>query len=160
MEMMFALLCIWSCACVCVCVCVCVSVCLSGWLAGWLAVAFFSLHWRLSSSKACDAVTTIFKIFMSEDEYRADIRQAVGLRLCLPLLKATTKEVVLDFFVTHIVDIMKVLEARVSKVLRWPGVHWFYKKENYTIKTIVSTKTSCVITQSVALAKAIIRWLL
>ncbi|XP_065180580.1 DNA-dependent protein kinase catalytic subunit-like [Sycon ciliatum] len=70
---------------------------------------------RTSASKACDAITVLFNIFLSEDDYRSDVRQSVGLRMCLPLLKASSKEVVKDFFIKHIAAIMRVLEAKISK---------------------------------------------
>ena len=75
-----------------------------------------SLVFRTSASKACDAITVLFNIFLSEDDYRSDVRQSVGLRMCLPLLKASSKEVVKDFFIKHIAAIMRVLEAKISKV--------------------------------------------
>ena len=63
-----------------------------------------------------EAINTGYIIFTNEDGYRSDARRAVMQRVCLPLLRACSEQVLRDFFLKHICDIITILEARESRV--------------------------------------------
>ena len=67
-------------------------------------------------SVAMEAISTGYAIFTDEDGYRSDVRRAVMERVCLPLLRVCSEQVLREFFLKHICDIVAVLETRESRV--------------------------------------------
>ena len=65
---------------------------------------------------AMEAINTSYAIFTNEDGYRSDARRAVIDRVCLPLLRACSEQVLREFFLEHICDFVAILETRESRV--------------------------------------------
>ena len=63
-----------------------------------------------------EAINTGYVIFTNEDGYRSDARRAVMDRVCLPLLRACSEQVLREFFLKHICDVVAILETRESRV--------------------------------------------
>ena len=76
------------------------------------------LHFVVSVtvSVAMEAINTGYVIFTNEDGYRNDVRRAVMERVCLPLLRVCSEQVLREFFLKYICDIVSILEARESRV--------------------------------------------
>lgn len=63
-----------------------------------------------------EAINTGYIIFTNEDGYSNDARRAVMDRVCLPLLRACSEQVLREFFLKYICEIVTILETRESRV--------------------------------------------
>ena len=89
---------------------VCLSVCVNVFTCN--VICFVSV----TVAVAMEAINTGYVIFTNEDGYRNDVRRAVIKRVCLPLLRVCSEQVLREFFLKHICDIVAILEARESRV--------------------------------------------
>jgi DNA-dependent protein kinase catalytic subunit len=71
---------------------------------------------RLATDKQKPALDVAYKIFMKEDSFPNDIRQAALERVCVPMLRLVHTAAVKEFFMDHIKEIVAALEAKQSKV--------------------------------------------
>ena len=90
------------------------SVCLSLCLPIYYTRDIYSVS--VTVAVAMEAINTGYVIFTNEDGYRNDVRRAVMERVCLPLLRVCSEQVLREFFLKHICDIVAVLETRESRV--------------------------------------------
>lgn len=58
-----------------------------------------------------------FAIFLNERDYRSDNRRAVIERVCTTFLLNTSLDVVRQFYVHHIKEIMGIIESKQVKVM-------------------------------------------
>ncbi|KAL8588517.1 hypothetical protein ACOMHN_043866 [Nucella lapillus] len=70
---------------------------------------------RLPGDKQKAAVDVGYKIFASEGSYPSAIRRATVERVCLPMLRLVHKATLIEFFLDHILDLMKTVELRLSR---------------------------------------------
>ena len=75
----------------------------------------FSIFLRLPREKHCGAVTVAYGIFMKLD-YGDAIRSATLERVAISLLRSLHSTAVNEFFRSHIVEIMEVIEGKTNKV--------------------------------------------
>jgi len=65
---------------------------------------------------AMEAIHTAYNIFSNENSFSSDARRAAMDRVCLPLLRVCSEQVLRDFFLQNICDIMTILDTRESRV--------------------------------------------
>ncbi|XP_076445486.1 DNA-dependent protein kinase catalytic subunit-like [Babylonia areolata] len=70
---------------------------------------------RLPGDKQKDALDISYKIFTSEGSYPNVIRRATVERVCLPMLRLVQKTALIQFFLDHILDLMKTVELKLSR---------------------------------------------
>ncbi|EDV28309.1 uncharacterized protein TRIADDRAFT_20924, partial [Trichoplax adhaerens] len=64
---------------------------------------------------ALGALDVPFKMFVNDKSYRPDIRRAAIERVCLPMLQKASLKITKDFYVSHIKEIMDIIEAKLVK---------------------------------------------
>ena len=77
---------------------------------------FLCCGFRLPTDKQKSALDIGYKIFASEGSFPNVIRRTTVERVCLPMLRLVHKAAVIEFFLDHILDLMKTVELRLSKV--------------------------------------------
>jgi len=65
---------------------------------------------------ALEAIRTAYIIFANENSFSSDARRAAMDRVCLPLLHVCSEQVLREFFLQNICDIMTILDTRESRV--------------------------------------------
>ncbi|KAK7506702.1 hypothetical protein BaRGS_00002177 [Batillaria attramentaria] len=70
---------------------------------------------RLPADKQKPALDIPYMIFASEGSYPNVIRRATTERVCLPLLRLVKKSTLIEFYLEHILDLMKTVDLRLSK---------------------------------------------
>jgi DNA-dependent protein kinase catalytic subunit len=70
---------------------------------------------KLSREDGVIALTSLYKMFCNDQKYPLSARRAIAERVFLPLMKNCSPECLVEFFQSHICDIMDVLECKVLK---------------------------------------------
>ena len=55
-------------------------------------------------------------MFINERDYPSTARRGIGERVCLTLIRECNSTALVEFFTTHIVEMMEILETKVLRV--------------------------------------------
>ena len=77
---------------------------------------FYTHYNRLPRDKQKLALDVPFGIFMSEDSFKNEQRRAALERVCLSILRLVRLPALTEFFIDHIKTVMKIIEAKQTKV--------------------------------------------
>ncbi|XP_070581112.1 DNA-dependent protein kinase catalytic subunit-like [Ptychodera flava] len=74
----------------------------------------FVKHLAVDNQRA--AVDVAYSVFIKEKEFPNDIRRAALERVCLPLMRMVETSALSKFFISHVIEIMGIIEAKQTKV--------------------------------------------
>ncbi|XP_065898419.1 DNA-dependent protein kinase catalytic subunit-like isoform X2 [Dysidea avara] len=81
-----------------------------------IQLAFNNFITSVTVPVAMEAIRTAYAIFTNENSFSSDARRAAMDRVCLPLLRVCSEQVLREFFLENICDIMTVLDTRESRM--------------------------------------------
>ena len=74
------------------------------------------MYFRLSAYDTVNVLTTVYRMFANDKDYPISARQSIAEHVCLAMLKECGQQSLMEFFSSHICEIMETIEAKLVKV--------------------------------------------
>ena len=81
-----------------------------------LSIVLFFPAISVSDSTAGEVLNVCFEMFINEKDYPTSSRRRIGEGVCCTLLKECSRAALIQFFVSHIDAIMKIVEGKITRV--------------------------------------------